>query len=157
MAFHAVFPLFLIAGFSLFLHHAVLANNDPPRFVYRADFRDPDDIFQNGMSSLGDNINLIDHVDGRSCNYQQANTAFIATSAEEQSARHWASEQLRTNEQQSSIYVYRIRASSNFYNMYESLMHAFRQSNPRDERYRQRADRYRFLFEWVAVRNIPAN
>lgn len=41
--------------------------------------------------------------------------------------------------------------------MYESLIHAFRQSSPSDERYRQRADRYRYLSEWVALHNIPAN
>ena len=148
--------LFLFLGFSFHVQH-VLANDDPPRFVYRADFRDPVDIFQNGMSSLGENADLIDHVDGRSCNYQQANSAFVATSSEEQGTLHWASEQLRTNAEQRSIYVYRIRASSNFYSVYESLMSAFRRSSPRDVRYRQRADRYRFLFEWVALRTIPAN
>lgn len=157
MTFLPVFSLFLIVGFSFFVQHVVLANDDPPRFVYRADFRGPDDVFQNGMSSLGENTNLIDHVDGRSCNYHDANSAFIATTSEERGARHWASEQLRTNEEQSFIYIYRIRASSNFFSMYDSLMHVFRQSNPRDERYRQRADRYRFLFEWVALQNIPAN
>ena len=148
--------LYLFLGFSFNVQH-VLANDDPPQFVYRADFRDPVDIFQNGMSSLGDNADLIDHVDGRSCNYQQANSAFVATSSEYQSTLHWASEQLRTNAEQRSIYIYRIRASSNFYSVYESLMSAFRRSSPSDVRYRQRADRYRLLFEWVALRTIPAN
>ncbi len=156
MKIFTAFSLCLFLGFSFNVQH-VLANDDPPRFVFRADFRDPVDIFQNGMSSLGENADLIDHVDGRSCNHQQANSAFVATSSELPSTLHWASEQLRTNAEQRSIYVYRIRASSNFYSVYESLMSAFRRSSPRDVRYRQRADRYRFLFEWVALRTIPAN
>ena len=154
-----MFWSFLIVSCFLSVHSVASANGDPPpppRFVYRADFRDPDDIFRNGMASLGTNANLLDHVDGRSCHYnREANSAFIATSAEQPGARHWASEQLRTNPNEASIYVYRIRASSNFYNVYESLIHAFRQT--RDDTYRSRADRYRFLAEWVAHSNIPAN
>lgn len=103
----------------------------PPKFVYRFDTRPPDEIFKKGFSSWGDNDNVFAHISGQSCVLvppEQRTTAFIATTSD----HGWASSRaitLSLIEPYQRVYVYRIRADSNFYSGMDSLNRYIR-SNP---------------------------
>ena len=104
---------------------AVLANVSPPSFVYRSDFREPSNIFNNGMKHLGNNENLIDHVTGDSCTLgTMKNTAFVATSSDE-----------------------------NFYDVQASLMKAYKGTGNKD--YKETAEEFKAEREWVAYHGLP--
>ena len=131
----------------------VLAN--PPKHVYRSDFRSPDDIFTNGFKKLGDNDDLNDHVTGASCYTGNQNTAFVATSESEQFATNWGRDRTVVNPDESYVYVYRIRATGNFYDVYQSLLQAYRITG--DSLYQALASHYEYQQEWVAFNSITAN
>ena len=132
---------------------AVLAN--PSKYVYRSDFRSPDEIFRNGFRPLGNNDDLKDHVTGASCNTGNRNTAFVATSTSEQFAINWGRDRTVVNPDERYIYVYRIRATGNFYDVYQSLLQAYR--NTGDTMYQALANHYQYQQEWVAFNGVTAN
>ena len=132
---------------------------DPPHFVYRADFREPQLIFQAGMQSWGTCENVYYHVKGKSCT--KKTSAFIATSASELEAMRMAKQQLDENPKKATIYVYKIRATENFYSAYYSLMVAkdnLRQQgkNKKANKYVSVAEKYLYEREWMAYRAIAA-
>ena len=132
---------------------------DPPHFVYRADFREPQLIFKAGMQSWGTCENVYYHVKGKSCT--KKTSAFIATSASELEAMRMAKQQIDENPKKATIYVYKIRATENFYSAYYSLMVAkdnLRQQgkNKKADKYVSVAEKYLYEREWMAYRAIAA-
>ena len=84
-------------------------------------------IFADGFKSLGNNDNLNDHVRGTSCirGTNKPNSAFVATTASEQFAKEWGRDRIALEPDNiQNYYVYRIRATGNFYNATESLLNA---------------------------------
>ena len=128
----------------------------PPSFVYRSDFREPANIFKNGMPSQGSNQNLLDHIYGNSCMGGTKNTAFVATSLQKDFAIHFGWDLLWTTEDAGPyIYLYKIRASDNFFEVKNSLQKAFKSTG--DENYKDALDTFGHEHEWVALGGIPAN
>ena len=131
---------------------------DPPTFVYRADFRPPEVIFANGFPALGDNDDLHDHMTGGSCKIgnNPGSTAFVATTSDERFAVNWGRDRIviRPPETQ-QYYVYKIRATANFYNAEASLRVAYH--NTGDRKYSADADHYAYQKEWLAYNGIPAS
>ena len=76
------------------------------------------------MQSWGRCENVYYHVNGKSGT--KKTSAFIATSASELEAMRMAKQQLDDNPKKATIYVYKIRATKNFYSAYYSLMVAKR-------------------------------
>ena len=152
-AFVCVFLSLLLAVFST---GSVF---DEPHFVYRADFREPQLIFQNGMQSWGTCENVYYHVKGKSCT--KKTSAFISTSSSELEAMRMAKLQLDTNPKKATIYIYKIRADPTFYSAYYSLMVAannYQQQgkNKKADKYKKVAEKYKYEGEWMAYRVIPS-
>ena len=145
---------FIFFVVSLLCHSATLIKADPPDFVYRADFREPSNLFRNGMRHLGDNFDLMDHVRGASSNAGDLkNTAFVATTSEEAVARRFGIGLLwSTPDAGPFIYVYTIRATEFFYEVDASLRKAYKETGSRG--YLSLADMFKAEKEWVAYQGI---
>ena len=143
----------------IFVVSSKAADNTPPHFVYRADFRDYEHLFASGFKTLGRNDNLEDHIRGISCqDGELKNSAFTATTSEEEFAIKWAGDRLWMRENYASnqfVYVYKIRASENFYCSYSSLMKAF--EDTKEKPYKRLADFFKSEKEWVAYKGIPSD
>ena len=132
---------------------------NPPKFVYRADFREPQLIFKKGMKSHGTCENVFHHVEGRNC--REGTTAFISTSAEEYKANTFGAKLLKASLQQQSISIYKIRADQTFYSADYSLMNAAVNYNNKGkiqkaQEYAALADKIRHVEEeWMAYKKIP--
>ena len=150
---HKHFSVFFLA---VLLSFFVLSKQDEvPQTVYRADFRDPDEIFAHGFRTLGNNDDLFDHVSGTSCQSgANQNSAFTATTSVEKFARKWCSDNLWSGQGGSRfMYVYEIRATKNFYNAYNSLMNTFHQTKKTE--YKSLAEMFKAENEWVAYKGVP--
>lgn len=126
----------------------------PPTSVYRADFRPPAVIFQKGIKSLGKNDNLLDHMEGIS---PKNNSIYVSTAATEAAAVKWAEAQMKNknNKDEEYIYVYKIRANTNYYSMFESLMNAFRQTG--EKQYKIQAKVAKKGHQWEACGGVRAD
>lgn len=108
----------IIAG--LFFAAVCLASS--PAKVWRADSRGPDIIFQQGFTSYGTNIDIIQHIVGESCSVE--NSAFISTTTNESMARDWAVRHLLDHwPARTQYYIYEIRPTNSFYSAVMSLEH----------------------------------
>ncbi|WP_072038629.1 hypothetical protein [Plesiomonas shigelloides] len=86
-------------------------------FVYRIDDRPPSEIFGRGFTSKGSNMIFTQHISGESC-HRLGNSAFIATTSSLESARAIAASIFNANRDDSrTLYLYTIRADSDFYNI----------------------------------------
>ena len=136
----------------LLLSAVVQAVDDPPKFVYRMDFRGPDIIFDKGFQPLGDNDNLYQHVNGDSCNSGTADTAFVATTSDKQFAMDWVKNSFCSKKRETAdkYYVYTIQATKKFYNAHASLLKTGEKKN------RELANRFKNENEWLAFEGVPA-
>jgi hypothetical protein len=95
-----------------------------PSLMYRTDTRPPDEIFQNGFESWGDEIEVLRHVLGTSI--VEKKTGLIATTSEMSVAWDIASKYLiDENNEQDHIWIYLITPGINFYNVNSSLLNAY--------------------------------
>jgi pertussis toxin subunit 1 len=124
-------------------------------FVYRSDYRKPADIFVKGFEALGDNDSLEDHVMGSSCRTGTSTTAFVATTSSETFAVNWGRDRAIIHSGASEFYVYKMRATENFYSAGASLREAYRKTG--DSKYVALADHYEYQKEWLAVGGVPAS
>ncbi len=97
----------------------------PTSTVYRVDFRAPDIIFQEGFQPRGNNMNIIDHLSGRSTYGQHAsfthNSGLISTAGIRNAAirigysnaQAW---QMHNTGTPPTMYLYEIRGTNNMYN-----------------------------------------
>ena len=131
-----------------------------PDFVYRADFRDPQTIFQAGMQSWGTCENVYYHIEGKNC--KGRTSAFISTTSDENAAGLIARVKLNDpNNKIETIYVYKIRADPTFYSAHYSLMTAAdkywqKGKKKKAQKYAKLADQYRYQDEWMAYKKIPS-
>lgn len=109
----------------------------PPELVYRVDKRPPGDIdkqFKNGAffhgltpwrTGVQANMNVVDHVSGRSCTAQGAvkNSGFISTTSDKAFAMAYLKSIRRTLTEGQTVTLYTIRATSIFYDSYRTLRH----------------------------------
>ena len=151
--------LFFISAILFFLAAPTLqaVEETPPQFVYRADFRDPQIIFDKGFKSFGNNEKLLEHVEGVSCSGAQSqNSAFVATSSSEGFSKRFGADLLwSANNKSPFIYVYKIRATKNFYNVFSSLIKGYRDT--KKDKYKETAEFFKHEKEWVALKEIPSN
>lgn len=132
--------LFLIIG-------ASSRNNEPPKIVYRMDTRPPEVIFENGFENWGDETSLFEHVEGISMGLTDGTgSAYVATTTNLDYALEFA-RAVRPN----VFYIYEIRASNNFYSIYES----FNEYANIESGYSAIRDNFESSNEYVAYRGIP--
>ncbi|WP_159567636.1 enterotoxin A family protein [Budvicia diplopodorum] len=114
-------------------------------YFYRADSRPPQTIFSTGFVVLGQNNNLLRHVEGESCFTGTRDSLFTSTTASQSFAIDWG-------DRRQDFYVYAIRPTSNFFRVYDSLNYAAQQSG--DPEFTHRARFFQEQDEWVALGNI---
>lgn len=94
--------------------------------VYRQDNRPPAIIFEHGgFQPLGEDDDILHHVEGISCLSGRRTSAFVATTTEDDVAIGMG----RDVQPGEAFWVYSIRATNNFYSAYNSLMYAYSQTN----------------------------
>ena len=135
----------------LLLSAVVQAVDPPPIFVYRMDYRNPDVIFARGFEALGDNDSLYDHVSGGSCRTGTSTTVFVATTSDKTFAVNWGRDRFCLHNKATEFYVYKIRATENFYSAEASLR------NTGESKSIELADHYKKQKEWLAVGGVPAS
>lgn len=141
------------------LFSVAVVSAGPPEFVYRADSRSHEDVFESGFPALGDNDDVYDHLSGASCQGRDKKklTAFIDTTDDETYAMEvWGPELLDDGKR--VINIYEIRATQNFYNSWRSMkfyhhhMPFSKQPQPRAlEKFAVPKNR------WIAHGGIPAS
>lgn len=97
---------------------------DPIPLFYRADSRGPEDVFINGFTSWGNNINFYAHVTGHSTEEGIQNSAFIATTASLDSAMSFVKDRVLDTPGQ-IYYIYVIRPTNNFYSVELTVEHLY--------------------------------
>lgn len=104
------------------------AKAESPSFVWRVDPRSYDDIFNNRFHGWGKNNKVYEHLAGISCfSYQDApDSIFISTTASYETAVAFAEIEInkiynRGNGKTVKVYIYKIRATDNFYDGVTSL------------------------------------
>ena len=103
----------------------------PPSTVWRMDTRGEQEIFSSGFQAWGNNVNVHAHVSGESCVNRpgsQRNSGFVSTAADFQYIRTVAAARAFARPGQ-HIFLYRIRADGNFYNV-EASLRALHGNNP---------------------------
>ncbi|WP_074181129.1 scabin-related ADP-ribosyltransferase [Serratia marcescens] len=93
--------------------------------VFRQDTRPPAIIFEHGFQPLGDDDDILNHIEGISCLSGRSTSAFVATTTDQSVAVGMG----RDVQQGEAFWVYSIRPSDNFYSAYNSLMYAYSQTN----------------------------
>ena len=109
-----------------------------PTIVYRADLRQPWDVFTHGFLPLNNDDDIHKHVSGASCQTRilQGTTAFVDTTADYGMAKVWGEQLLDKQDVlvrslTRTFYIYHIFATSNFFNCTLSLLKAERDANQR--------------------------
>lgn len=104
-------------------------NTEVPEFVYRVDKRHYTYVFKNGFKSWSyeqdnENLNIADHVSGRSCTTlsNNRNSAFISTSASRQLVERLAKNIISKSKDGEYITIYTIHPDRNTYETYRSLI-----------------------------------
>lgn len=125
----------------------------PPEIMFRSTLRNPDDVFNNGFNSPGNNDSVLDHVLGRTCKNGQ--TLFVPTTISfDFLLSGWALDTLYMEPSSDFVYIYSITPTPNFYNAYDSLMNMF--SSTGNSIYQSTALRFQHQQEWIAAGDIPA-
>jgi hypothetical protein len=137
-----------------------------PTYVYREDNRPPEEIFRTGFSAWGTNPDLASHVEGRTSNNRRAGSGgdagslFIPTTKSLSWLQNtWARNRIFAGgDSPMRTYIYRIRATGNFFNVYDSLMASARNlPQPERRRLENIALTYQRQAEWVATERILPN
>ncbi|RKP48155.1 hypothetical protein [Trinickia fusca] len=107
---------------------------DPPAVLYRYDDRGPDIVFDQGFSSVGRDMNLLNHVLGvgmyRAASSEaeaRRSSAFVATTARESVVRRMARGRLQPTPGdigERRVWIYVIRATNRFFGVIRSLQRA---------------------------------
>lgn len=97
-----------------------------PAQVFRVDDRNPSVIFQAGFHAWGVNTNLLEHIEGSTCNFPEATrpvvtgSTYISTSEDTQVAMNVVRVRLRQMiraAQPAVVWMYTIRATQNVFNV----------------------------------------
>ena len=157
------FPLIVFSATDDGLPDRTVPETDIPSIVYRADTRSPDDIFQNGMRSLGNNDDLSSHLRGETCKYgTERPSAFISTTADRNEAQKHINKFLKAkgNEKVDKMHIYEITPSENFFSTKHSMLHMLdkkKSQDPEAQGIRESEDlisAQEQIKEWVAKDSI---
>lgn len=112
----------------------LLAMAEPPKWVYRLDYRAPNEIYRDGFQASGNNYDASQHATGSSCVNPNSNTvnmqtAFINTVTNYDALRRAARGMIERDPQHRRMYIYTIRADNNFYPLASTLEEHDRQLN----------------------------
>ena len=136
------------------------ANAEPPKFVYRYDSRPPEEIFKYGFTANGAGDGIDDPLEHITGDTVLENTRFISTSESPGSNIHTYTG-MQLSEGLRELYIYRIRATNNFYSMVDYLNNlrqiGFITDDPRVPLATSFLHRYEYQREWFAVDRIYAN
>jgi pertussis toxin subunit 1 len=143
----------------------------PPNIVYRMDTRGPDEVFEQGFVSRGDDGNLIAHLLG--AGHYTGRSGFVSTSASEAFVRELAAGRLYSaavprapGDVEPRVWIYTIRASGSLFSVERSLRYAVHRLDDceRSPRMQSRLNVLDHLLsqtlreqEWVAYRRIPGS
>ncbi|MGY3864038.1 hypothetical protein ACW5WN_21005 [Aeromonas lacus] len=137
-----------------------MAFASPPKFVYRYDSRPPAEIFKWGFSATSPGNGINDPLVHSFGHDYLDNTRFISTTRNPDSLIHLFSNLMITHGQP-QYYLYRIRATSNFYGMNDYLSNlrqiGFINGDPRVPVATHLLELQRYQNEWFAVDRIEAN
>lgn len=120
-------------------------------YTYRVDSRPPGVVFLEGFKSLGNNDNLYLHVEGMTCYTGSRESAFVSTSASRDFSVGWG----QLNRPGTTYYVYRIRATDNFYDAYQSLMSGYNSTG--NASLYNTASTHRYQEEFSALGGVAAS
>ncbi|CAI1891479.1 NAD-dependent ADP-ribosyltransferase [Serratia ficaria] len=118
--------------------------------VYRSDQRAPEGIYREGFHALGENDNMLTHVEGESCISGTRDSAFVATTTSYIFAERFSWD-VRVGE---PFWVYSIRPTNNFYSVFSSLIYAYNHSH--NEIFRTTAETFRGQGEYAAFGGIAS-
>lgn len=116
--------------------------------VFRQDGRSPEVIFNDGFHSLGEDDDILSHVNGESCISGMRNSAFVSTTTDNSVAVEMG-QQVRAGD---AYWVYSIRPTDTFYSAYNSLMYAYADSN--NNIFRETAILFQPQLEYMAFGGI---
>lgn len=134
------------------LPNQVLSPTAPPTIVYRLDTRPPAVIFQTGFEPWYDDTNIVRHVNGNPL------SAYVSTTTDPNMYREFAPITFDLDNI-TDVWVYRIRATSNFYNTAGSLDYLRRlpSISPDNRALVERTYRdFERQHEWSALGHVPA-
>ncbi|WP_410529529.1 hypothetical protein H0S68_25460 (plasmid) [Serratia sp. AXJ-M] len=118
--------------------------------LYRSDQRAPEEVFRYGFRNLGENDNILSHVEGESCISGTRDSAFVATTTSNTFAERF-SRDVRAGD---PFWVYSIRPSNNFYSVYSSLMYAYNASH--NDIFRRTAETFSEQGEYAAFGGVES-
>ncbi len=128
------------------------ADDNKTRYVYFVSTSAiPENVFLEGISSPGYNHSIYQHGTGESCS--TGTSSFITTTSSRLVAEEWAKNELIINhDNQDSIYLYKIKASNDLYNLTSSLIWKSQQSG--DGKYQLLAEKIKDQREYIAQSKI---
>ena len=142
------------------LFSTFMAFASPPKFVYRYDTRPPAEIFKSGFSATSPGHGINDPLVHAFGHDYLDDTRFISTTSHPQSLIHVFSNNMIADGIP-RYYLYRIRATSNFYGMNDYLSNlrqiGFITGDPRVPVATHLLTLQRYENEWFAVDRIAAN
>lgn len=111
--------------FCIFYLSFVSVSYAAPMFVFKASIHPPDLVFQQGLTSEGENENFVQHVSGDLCLHD--NDGFVSTIANrnyiEEVVMNTLAYNYEAGDVPSSVYIYTIRATNNFFSSQITLNH----------------------------------
>ncbi len=119
-------------------------------FFYRTDILEPGYVFERGFRSYGNNIDINRHVLGDFCLTRSLDSRFVSVTSDRTMALNRAQATIPWG---NTFFIYRITPTMNFYNAYQSLMHAYQTSG--NMQYRDTAETFVFEREWLAMSPQP--
>lgn len=129
-----------------------ISNAYSVQFFYRFDTREPSILFDEGIPNLGENTDLMLHVEGLTCYGGERTSIFTSLTESENVAYEMANR--FGGKPGRIIYVYRIRPDRHYYSVYHSLLYAFQQTER--EIFRDMASNFKDDCEYVAFGGIES-
>ncbi|MCW2481381.1 hypothetical protein [Candidatus Symbiopectobacterium sp. NZEC135] len=120
-------------------------------FLYRYDTVLPEDVFQIGFITSGNNNDMYQHIRGTSCYEGENNSMFLSTSSSLDIINIMAPAQTPVG---SRYYIYTIRQTDQFYSSNQSLLQAYYMTG--DRRFNDTYIHYNHENEWLSLGSIPA-
>lgn len=116
----------LVRAYMLIIFFVIsdVAFSMPVSTVYRADSREPGDVFVKGFSAWGLNMNFNSHILGVSGRRGTRDSAFIPTTSSQNAANRFATDLLNVSSE-GLAYVYNIRPVTNFYSALDTIYHIY--------------------------------
>lgn len=100
--------------------------DDEPRWLYRVDTRDPEEIFESGFAPRGTDPDLLSHVSAAGGSDAAARSGLVATTSDlavaERLASLYLDEAVSNGDEEPTVYLYSIAPTHHFYDVHRSLL-----------------------------------